>query len=153
MDNLTKAQRSRCMRNVRTRHTDIELRLATALRSAGYRFTLHSRDLPGSPDLVFKEARIAVFVDGDFWHGWRLPAWEAKLSAFWREKLRRNRQRDTATQRKLRQRGWQVLRIWEHQLERDFAQCVSRVERKLMAGTPLMKSLSLRTGARPHRGH
>jgi len=153
MDNLTKAQRRRCMRNVRTTHTDIELLLATALRSAGHRFALNSRDLPGSPDLVFKEARVAVFVDGDFWHGWRLPAWEAKLSAFWRQKLRRNRQRDTAAHRKLRRRGWQVLRIWEHQVERDLAECVSSVERKLRARAPYTKSFSFSEGIRPHRGH
>ena len=133
MDNLTKAQRRRCMRNVRTRHTDIELRLATALRSAGYRFRLHSRDLPGSPDLVFNEAQVAVFVDGDFWHGWRLPAWEARLSAFWREKLRRNRRRDTAAHRRLRGRGWKVVRVWQHQIEKDLAKCVSNIELKLKA--------------------
>jgi DNA mismatch endonuclease (patch repair protein) len=123
------------MASVRTRHTDIEIRLAKALRARGYRFRSHAVDLPGRPDLVFTRARVAIFVDGDFWHGWRLPAWERKVSAFWREKLNRNRQRDASVHRKLRYRGWTVLRVWQHQIDRDLARCVGKVAH-LMGAAP-----------------
>ena len=62
--------------------------------------------------------KVAVFVDGDFWHGWRLPAWEHKLSKFWRDKLRANRARDQRNFRRLRAAGWKVIRIWQHALKK-----------------------------------
>ena len=81
------------------------------------KFRKHDKSLPGRPDIVFPKERVAVFIDGDFWHGWRLPAWEHKLSKFWRDKLHANRRRDRRNFRKLRTSGWKVIRIWQHQLK------------------------------------
>ena len=69
MDNLTCEQRERCMSTVRNRDTDIERAVRSELHKRGYRFRKHVRALPGTPDIVFVRDRVAVFVDGDFWHG------------------------------------------------------------------------------------
>lgn len=127
-DNLTPQQRRRCMSHNRGSDTSPERRLRSALHHRGYRFRKHCVDLPGRPDVVFRSARVAVFVDGDFWHGYRLPAWEHKLSPFWQTKIRRNRERDRATFQRLRRNGWTVLRLWEHELL-DLQSCVMRIER------------------------
>jgi DNA mismatch endonuclease (patch repair protein) len=87
----------------------------------------HDRSLPGTPDFVFARQRVVIFVDGDFWHGWRFPIWKDKLSLKWEQKIERTRQRDADAHRKLRSSGWRVLRIWEHQIERDLDVCVSKV--------------------------
>lgn len=126
-DHLTPEQRSRAMKRVRLRNGSIEKIVHQELKVRNLRFRRHVRSLPGSPDIVFPNAKVAVFVDGDFWHGWRLPAWENKLSPFWRDKLRANRRRDQRNFRKLRVLGWKVVRVWQHQLLRDKDTCIRRI--------------------------
>lgn len=87
----------------------------------------HARDLLGRPDFVFRECQLVVFVDGDFWHGWRFSVWRDKLSAKWEQKIESTRRRDSRVHRSSRRAGWRVLRIWEHQIERDLDACVRRV--------------------------
>lgn len=89
------------------------------------------RDLPGRPDFVFRDRRIAIFVDGDFWHGWRFPVWGHKLAPFWAEKISKNRDRDRRNYAKLRRAGWSVVRIWEHQIEKEPQAVRTRLERVL----------------------
>ena len=115
------------MKRVKLRNGSLEVIVQRRLRALGYRFHGHDRSIPGSPDIVFKRAKVAVFIDGDFWHGWRLPAWEHKLTAFWKEKLQENRRRDLRNFRRLRGEGWLVVRIWEHQLNRDEDACIQRI--------------------------
>lgn len=126
-DHLTPEQRSRAMKTVKLKDGSLEKLVQGELRAQGLRFKRHGRSLPGSPDIVFPKEKLAVFVDGDFWHGWRLPAWERKLSKFWRDKLRANRARDKRNFRRLRALGWRVIRLWQHQLQTDVASCVARV--------------------------
>lgn len=126
-DNLTPAARSYCMSRVRSRDTAPEVKLRSQLHRQGFRFRKHVRELPGSPDLVLVKQRVAVFVDGNFWHGYRFEQWRHTLSAFWREKIERNRQRDRSNFRRLRRRGWTVIRIWQHQIDRDLDVCATRV--------------------------
>jgi DNA mismatch endonuclease (patch repair protein) len=83
--------------------------------------------LPGRPDLVFLAEKLAVFVDGDFWHGYRYPTWRLRLSPYWRSKIERNRARDRRNFAELRRRGWQILRIWEHAVAKDASACADRV--------------------------
>ncbi len=101
------------------------------LRAKGLRFRCHVRTLPGRPDIVFPRERVAVFVDGDFWHGWRLPVWESKLSSFWRDKLYANRARDQRNFRRLRALGWRVIRLWQHDVLQDLTGCGRRVAESL----------------------
>jgi len=123
-DHLTPEQRSLAMSRVKLRDGPLEKRIQAELRHRGLRFRKHVKALPGSPDVVFPKEKVAVFIDGDFWHGWRLPAWEHKLSPFWRDKLRTNRKRDQRNFRKLRALGWRVIRIWQHQIKQDPEGCI-----------------------------
>jgi DNA mismatch endonuclease (patch repair protein) len=126
-DNLSPQARSYCMSRVRTRDTDLERAVRSALQRAGLRFRKHVPSLPGKPDLVLPTSRMAIFIDGDFWHGYRFPAWSHKVSAFWRKKIASNRARDVRNFRRLRKMGWRVVRIWQHQIERDMNGCLRTI--------------------------
>jgi len=126
-DNLTRAQRSYCMSRVRGRDTGPERTIGSALRRLGLRFRKHDRALPGRPDIVFPDSKVAIFIDGDFWHGFRYPAWTCRLSHFWRRKIEGNRARDLRTFSALRRRGWRVVRVWQHQVEHGLDECVARI--------------------------
>jgi DNA mismatch endonuclease, patch repair protein len=128
MDNLTPEQRSRTMSLIRSKDTRPELTIRQLLHARGLRFRKHVRGLPGQPDIVFVRARVIVFVDGDYWHGWRFPEWRDKLAPYWKEKIERNRRRDQRTFRRLRRQGWLVLRLWEHQVECAAELFTDRVE-------------------------
>lgn len=117
MDTKLSEQRSRIMRGVRTRDTAPELALRRALHSAGLRFRLHRRDLPGCPDIVLPQYRIAIMVHGCFWHGCQackrgqtLPKTNA---AWWAAKLQANRDRDGRQMTELFVLGWRVVTVWE----------------------------------------
>ena len=126
-DNLTPAQRSYCMSRVRGRDTGLERLVRSALHNRGLRFRKHVRSLPGTPDIVFPRERVAVFLDGDFWHGYRFPLWERELNPFWREKIARNRERDRRNFRRLRRLGWRVIRIWQHASRDDLDGVIDRI--------------------------
>lgn len=130
-DVMTPEKRSALMARIKATNTGPERALATALRRKGLVFDQHVKDLPGRPDIVFRSRRVAVFVDGNFWHGWRFPVWEHKLNRKWRDKIARNRERDQSNFRRLRRMGWSVIRIWEHQVEQNLPRCVQRVQRAL----------------------
>jgi DNA mismatch endonuclease (patch repair protein) len=127
VDNLTREQRSWTMSRIRRADTGPELIVRRLLHARGLRFRVHVKELPGCPDLVFASAKVIVFIDGDFWHGWRFEQWRGKLAPYWEGKISRNRERDQRNFRKLRRRGWAVLRIWEHQIEQDPARCADRI--------------------------
>lgn len=127
-DNLTPEQRSYTMSRIRSKDTAPETVIRSLVHSRGMRFRKHVKRLPGCPDLVFAAARVAVFVDGDFWHGWRFPAWKDTLAPYWQHKIEGNRIRDMKNFRKLKRLGWRVIRIWEHQVDRAPEKCVSRIE-------------------------
>jgi DNA mismatch endonuclease (patch repair protein) len=129
VDNLTSQQRSHTMSRIRSTNTKPELIVRRLAHARGLRFRIHQRSLRGCPDLVFSTAKVVVFIDGDFWHGWRFPLWRSKLSSYWKAKIARNRERDRSNFRLLRRQGWQVIRIWEHQIKRDVRPCLDRIER------------------------
>lgn len=131
---MTRKQRSRAMRNVKLRDGSIEMLVQRELKACGLKFRRHVRSLPGRPDIVFLQQKVAVFVDGDFWHGWRLPAWEHKLSPFWRDKLRTNRARDQRNFRRLRYAGWRVIRLWQREVNGDLKSCIKRILAALRSG-------------------
>lgn len=130
-DNLTPKQRSYCMSRIKGKDTGPEMKVRSALHKKGLRFRKHVNDLPGKPDIVFRKAKVAVFIDGDFWHGYRFPAWEDKVSDFWKKKITGSRKRDVKNHRKLRSKGWKVIRLWQHEVERDFETCIDRIVKSL----------------------
>lgn len=134
VDNLTPTQRSRCMGRVRNRDTSLEQMVRSALHLRGLRFRKHVPGLPGRPDVVFSRARVAVFVDGDFWHGYRFPDWRDTMSEFWRKKIDGNRRRDAANFRRLRRIGWAVVRLWGHEVLNNTDSCIARVVEAVRRG-------------------
>ncbi|AWG31820.1 very short patch repair endonuclease [Burkholderia cenocepacia] len=130
-DNLTPSQRSSTMSRIRSRDTRVEMMVRRALHFRGHRYRVNAGWLPGKPDIVFTKLRLVVFIDGDFWHGWRFESWSDKLAPYWREKIAGNLARDQRQKAALRLDGWGVLRIWEHEVEDDLAHCVARIERRL----------------------
>jgi len=122
------------MSRVRSKNTTPELMVRRALFRMGYRFRLHKADLPGSPDIVLKALKCAMFVHGCFWHGHRGCPRAARPTSnimFWERKLDRNIVRDRNVREELRVRGWRAVVLWECQL-RDEAEIEARL-RKLIA--------------------
>lgn len=113
---LPSESRSRIMRAIRSHNTKPELAVRRLVHAMGYRFRLHRRDLPGSPDIVFPKRKRAVFVHGCFWHQHE-GCIEANLprtnTAYWLPKLRRTKARDSAALEALKQLNWRTLVIWE----------------------------------------
>jgi len=113
----SRAARNR-MRAVRRRGTKAEIDLREALASLGLSFEANRRPLPDlrrEADILFPEEKVAVFVDGCFWHGCPIHGTQAKANAvFWKEKIERNKKRDADTNERLQQAGWVVIRVWEH---------------------------------------
>lgn len=116
------------MASVKGKDTGLEVMVRSELKRRGLRFRKHVKSLPGCPDVVFTKQKLAVFIDGDFWHGYRFPAWRNTLPKFWREKIGKNRDRDRRNFAKLRRMGWRVLRIWQHEIERDLRSCGNKVD-------------------------
>lgn len=135
MDTLTPRERSARMALVRGKDTKPELTVRRLVHGMGYRYRLHRRDLPGTPDLVFPARGKVILVHGCFWHRHarcalaRLPKSRAD---FWLPKLTANAERDARNLRALRRLGWGVMTIWECQL-RDTARLASRIRRFLDA--------------------
>src|SRR5436309_14762498 len=128
-DSISREQRSQLMSRVRARgNRSTEIRLIELMRANGICGWRRGSRIPGRPDFVFPHARLAVFVDGDFWHGhpkrFRQPKDNA---AFWSEKIAGNRLRDRLINRTLQENGWRVLRIWESSLATDPEKVVSRL--------------------------
>jgi len=122
-------ERSRIMRAVTSKNSTAEVSLRKAIWAIGLRgYRLHCNELPGKPDLVFKSSRVAVFVDGCFWHGcarcYRAPKTN---DAYWQMKVNRNRERDKRTTKECRARGWRVVRLWEHDILRAPDRCARKL--------------------------
>jgi len=123
---------SRIKKRNRSRDTKAEMTLRKELWRRGLRYRLHASDLPGKPDLVFRRARVAVFCDGDFWHGrgWRRRRQKlagGSNAAYWTAKIASNVSRDRRNTRLLRTAGWTVLRLWETDVLRDVEMIAARV--------------------------
>jgi DNA mismatch endonuclease (patch repair protein) len=142
------AETSKLMRAVRREGTSAELLLQRAMRKARLRFKVNASDLPGSPDVVMASSRLAIFVDGDFWHGRALleggpkglrQSLRSRSKAFWIDKITRNVARDREQGARLRALGWRVIRLWEKDLLDDVSRAVYSIEchiRKKRAGRP-----------------
>src|SRR4051812_13243890 len=122
-------QRSRNMAAIRSKDTKPELALRRALRAAGHvGYRLHARTLPGKPDVVFGPRRVAVFVDGGFWHGPPKRWKPGRYGADWGEKIARHQARDRQVDAELAELGWRVVRVWDFELRKDPDAAVRAVE-------------------------
>lgn len=122
------------MQAQRRRDTGVERSLRSALHRQGLRFRVHVRPIPAlrrEVDVVFSRARVAVFVDGCFWHGCPEHAsWPKRNAEWWREKIERNRSRDADTDERLKEGGWMSLRVWEHEDPEEAATRIARIVRE-----------------------
>lgn len=153
VDTLTKPERSARMARIGSKNTVPELKLRQVLHGQGFRYRLHRKDLPGHPDIVFVGKRVAIFVNGCFWHGHQCAIGHVPKtnSEFWKKKIHVNRARDARNIRKLRALGWKVINVWECGLRSQ--QCIAftyrRVE-KLLSRAGVFRSEV--KAARPNTG-
>jgi len=122
--------RSRNMAAIRGRgNRSTEGRIRAALAQAGIKgWALHPKGLPGNPDFLFASAKLAVFVDGCFWHGCpRCYVLPKSRQGYWHAKIDRNRARDKRNSAAAKQAGYRILRLWEHELKRNVAACAERI--------------------------
>ncbi|MET0084739.1 MAG: very short patch repair endonuclease [Sedimenticola sp.] len=131
---MTPEQRSRCMSKIKGKDTKPELLLRKALWKKGLRYRIHYK-LPGRPDIAFVGKRLAIFVDGCFWHGCPEHGVSPKSrSEFWKKKLERNRERDKEVNEALAEDGWLVMRFWEHEIMDDLPSVVRKIARVYRKG-------------------
>jgi len=119
VDFLSRAERSERMSRIAARHTVPEIVVRRFLHSHGFRYRLHSKRLPGHPDIVLPKYRTVIFVNGCFWHhheGCKIANVPQSNIRFWMEKFERNRRRDRRVRNELRRLGWHVMTVWECQI-------------------------------------
>lgn len=122
MDNLTRAERSRHMARIRSVDSKPEFAVRRMVHRMGFRYRLHDKSLPGTPDLVFPARRKVIFVNGCFWHGHNCRAGRNRPSTnkqYWEAKLGRNIVRDRTAKQSLHQTGWKVRTVWECQVRNN----------------------------------
>jgi DNA mismatch endonuclease, patch repair protein len=134
MDTWTKKKRSEVMSNIRSKDTTPEIIIRSLLHISGFRFRLHSKQLPGRPDLIFSKYQCVIFVNGCFWHqhqecrGGRIPK---SRKRYWEPKLLGNVERDKKNIRKLRKLGWRVKVVWECEINKNPQTTIDKVIRFL----------------------
>ena len=134
MDVLTKEQRRKNMQAIRNKDTKAEKKLAKALWTNGHRYRKNNKTVFGNPDLTFKKIKLAIFVDGEFFHG---RDWETKKQriqtnqAFWWAKIEGNIRRDKTVFDKLTSDGWKVLRFWDTEVHKNLGYCIAKIEKTI----------------------
>lgn len=125
MDNLTPEQRRRNMQNIRSAGTRPERLIASELRKRNVYFAKNVKTITGKPDFAFRRKRIVVFIDSDFWHGHPKRCVMPKSNYdYWNIKITNNRKRDKLVTKMLKNDGWKVIRLWEHDIKKNLAGCV-----------------------------
>lgn len=131
MDKLTPEQRRKNMQANKSSGTKPEILLAKALFARGHRYRKNNKTVYGKPDITFKKIKLAIFVDGEFWHG---KDWEKRKHSiksnieYWHPKIERNIARDIEVSEKLQQEGWTVLRYWDREVMKELERCIEEIE-------------------------
>ncbi len=133
MDNLSPEQRHKNMKHIRSKDTKIEIILRKALWHEGIRYRKNYDKLPGKPDIAITKYKIAVFCDGEFFHGKDWNQLQVKLkssnnSEYWLKKIQRNINHDYEVEQEIRAQGWIVLRFWGKDIKRDVSMCVKSIK-------------------------
>ena len=129
-DVFTPEKRSWVMSRIRGRGTKIEIIMGGILDDIGCPYEAQPQ-MFGNPDFVIWSEKIAIFCDGDFWHGYDFRRGRRPDNGFWRDKIEGNMKRDALVSRRLRREGWSVLRFWEHVIKKNPVGCRRRIERKI----------------------
>lgn len=131
MDNHTPEQRKKNMQAIKSKDTKIEIILRKELWSRGYRYRKNYKKLIGKPDIALTKYKIVVFCDSEFWHGKNYKESTDRIgtnSEYWKQKIKRNMERDREVNEKLIADGWIVLRFWEKEIRKEFDSCISKIE-------------------------
>lgn len=133
VDNLTTEQRKKNMRHIKSRDTEIEIKLRKALWKKGIRYRKNYKSLPGKPDIAITKYRIAVFCDSEFFHGMDWDEQQERLkksnnSEYWLKKIARNIERDKEVDQMLISLGWKVIRFWGKDIKKNLDECVKAIE-------------------------
>lgn len=126
----TTKQRSKIMSKIRGKNTKPELLFRSALWKKGVRYRVDTKQLPGRPDVSIKKYKLAIFIDGEFWHGYNWDERKDKIKsnrAFWIPKIERNMQRDRQVNRQLEEMGYTVFRFWEKEVKNELNKCINDV--------------------------
>jgi DNA mismatch endonuclease (patch repair protein) len=141
-DIVSKKKRSEMMSNIKGKNTKTELLVFSYLRKQGIYFQKHYKKVPGCPDVAIPSKKLAVFIDGDFWHAKGYPRCLQRLSPFWRQKIKANYLRDKKKRTQLSRLGWKTYRVWESALkkpdQRDLA--LLQVAKFLLGKTKMLIS-------------
>lgn len=129
-DVFSPEKRSWVMSRIRSKNTKIDLKMKKMLSELSCGYKMYPK-MFGSPDFILKQRRIAIFCDGDFWHGYNYHEKKRPTTKYWRQKIESNMKRDHSVSRKLRMEGWSVLRFWEHDIHNDPYKCKRKILRKI----------------------
>lgn len=122
------------MRKIKAKNTTPEIILRKALWNEGIRYRKENKGIIGNPDIVIKKYRLAIFIDGEFWHGFNWKEKKGKIKSnreYWIKKIEKNIARDKLNNQLLKEQNWIVLRFWEHEIKRDLKKCVEKVKNVL----------------------
>ena len=132
VDIFTPEKRTKIMSSIKGKDTKIEIVLRKSLWHEGIKgYRLHFK-LPGKPDIAFTKYKVAIFCDGDFWHGYKFSEWEDRLSPYWHKKIKRNIERDKENDKNLIEDGWTVIHFWEWQILKDVERCKKEIIKVLL---------------------
>lgn len=136
-DIFTKEKRSEVMSLIKSKNTKPELALrklvSSRLYPLGFRYRIHYKSIMGKPDIVFVSLKLAIFIDGSFWHGFDFENRKHKLpKVYWLEKIQKNIERDKKVNKNLKKAGWKVIRIWEHELKKRPDKVIGMIERAVL---------------------
>jgi len=134
MDKFTKEERSRVMGAIKSKDTTEELLLRKALWHRGHRYRKNNKKVFGRPDITFSKYKIAVFVDGEFFHGWNWETRKHRIKSnhdYWLPKIEKNITRDKQVNESLQSDGWKVLRFWGNFIRKNLETCVQSIENEI----------------------
>lgn len=118
------------MSRIKSKNSKAEVLLRKAMWKENLRFRIHTEQFPGKPDILIKKYRLAIFVDGAFWHGYQWEKNRQKIKSnisFWTSKIERNMQRDQEVNMKLEERGLIVMRFWDHEVLKELPKCINQI--------------------------
>ena len=126
----TTSERSEIMRRIKSKDTAPEIALRKALWNEGFRYRKNYSKLPGKPDIVYIKQKLAIFIDGGFWHGYNWEKKKAQIKSnrsYWIKKIERNIERDKEVNNQLNSQGWKVIRFWDFDIKKNIDNCIENI--------------------------
>jgi len=139
----TTKERSDLMRKIKAKNTTPEIILRKALWNEGIRYRKENKEIIGNPDIAIKKYKLAIFIDGEFWHGYNWHEKKNKIKSnreYWIKKIERNIVRDKKYNQLLKEQNWIVLRFWEHEIKKELNKCVEKVKDAIALQSSILAS-------------